>query len=212
MTGAFRDELRSSFARTVREWRPVAELLSLLRFGEKVVVGTVRTVVQRRFPLEEFVDQTWYAIRVCTLPALMVSIPFGVILALQVGVLAQAGGAVAFTGAGNTLAVVRQASPLITALMLSGVAGSAICADLGARKIREELDALEVMGISVVERLVLPRVLCHRHRRGAAQRRRHVLHDHDHAAGQRRRAGTSPPAPTSPRSAPSRGRPTCCSR
>ena len=43
-----------------------------------------------------------------------------------------------FTGAGNTLAVVRQASPIITALMLSGVAGSAICSDIGARKIREE--------------------------------------------------------------------------
>nr|WP_278259108.1 ABC transporter permease [Nocardioides convexus] len=64
----------------------------------------------------------------------------------------------AFTGAGNTLAVVRQASPLITALMLSGVAGSAICADLGSRRIREEIDAMEVMGLSVMERLVVPRM------------------------------------------------------
>ena len=111
------------------------------------------------FPFEELLLQTWYTIRVCTLPSLAVSIPFGVILALQVGVLAQEVGATAFTGAGNTLAVVRQAAPMITALMLAGVAGSAICADLGARKIREELDALEVMGISVTERLVLPRVL-----------------------------------------------------
>src|SRR3546814_6663172 len=85
--------------------------------------------------------------------------PFGIILALQVGVLAQEVGAVSFTGAGNTLAVVRQASPMITALMLAGVAGSAICADLGARKIREELDALEVMGISIVDRLLVPRML-----------------------------------------------------
>ena len=115
---------------------------------------------RRRFPFEELLLQTWYTIRVCTLPALMVSIPFGVILALQVGVLAQQVGAVSFTGAGNTLAVVRQASPIITALMLSGVAGSAICSDIGARKIREELDALEVMGISVTERLVLPRAPC----------------------------------------------------
>src|SRR5690606_24213377 len=82
-----------------------------------------------------------------------------IILALQVGVLAQEVGAVSFTGAGNTLAVVRQASPMITALMLAGVAGSAICADLGARKIREELDALEVMGISIVDRLLVPRML-----------------------------------------------------
>lgn len=119
----------------------------------------VTSIRRRRFPVEEVLTQTWYAIKVCTLPALAVCIPFGVILALQVGILAQQVGAASFTGAGNTLAVIRQAAPLITALMLSGVAGSAICADLGARKIREELDALEVMGISPVERLVMPRAI-----------------------------------------------------
>lgn len=128
-------------------------------FGRQVLTALVTSVVQRRLAVGELVEQTWYTTRVCTFPALAVSIPFGIILALQVGVMAQQVGAVAFTGAGNTLAVIRQASPIITALMLSGVAGSAICADLGARRIREELDAMEVMGISVVERLVVPRML-----------------------------------------------------
>ncbi|WP_121258866.1 MlaE family ABC transporter permease [Nocardioides ferulae] len=159
VVGAWRSEVRRGLLATVRDWRPLAELVALIRFGEQVLRGTVRSVAGRRFPVEELLVQTWYTIRVCTLPALAVSVPFGIILALQVGVLAQEVGAVAFTGAGNTLAVVRQASPMITALMLSGVAGSAICADLGARRIREELDALEVMGISVVERLVVPRML-----------------------------------------------------
>ncbi len=137
----------------VREARGVAHLLL------EVVLGTGRTIAQRRFPLEEYVRQTWFTIRVCTLPALAVSVPFGVILALQVGVLAQEVGATGFTGAGNTLAVVRQAAPLITALMLAGVAGSAICADLGSRRIRDEIDAMQVMGVRVEERLVLPRML-----------------------------------------------------
>ncbi|THV18743.1 ABC transporter permease [Nocardioides caeni] len=131
----------------------------MLQFARTVLAALVRSISARRFPLNETVVQTWYAIRVCTLPALAVSIPFGIILALQVGVLAQEVGAVAFTGAGNTLAVVRQASPIITALMLAGVAGSAICADLGSRKIREEIDAMEVMGLSVLERLVVPRTI-----------------------------------------------------
>ncbi len=139
--------------------RPLQETVGMARLLGRLAGDLVTSVARRRFPFEELLLQTWYTIRVCTLPALMVSIPFGVILALQVGVLAQQVGAVAFTGAGNTLAVVRQASPIITALMLSGVAGSAICSDIGARKIREELDALEVMGISVTERLVLPRAL-----------------------------------------------------
>jgi len=57
------------------------------------------------------------------------------------------------------LAVVREAGPIVTALIIAGAGGSAICADLGARKIREELDAMEVLGIDPVRRLVTPRVV-----------------------------------------------------
>ncbi|NYG60171.1 phospholipid/cholesterol/gamma-HCH transport system permease protein [Nocardioides daedukensis] len=155
----FKDGFGSGTKRIRETWKPLAAFVSLLRLGVQMLTATVRTILTKNFAFEEFIVQTWYTIRVCTLPALAVSMPFGIILALQVGVLAQEVGAVSFTGAGNTLAVVRQASPMITALMLAGVAGSAICADLGARKIREELDALEVMGISIVDRLLVPRML-----------------------------------------------------
>ena len=59
--------------------------------------------------------------------------------------------------AGNRL--LGQAAALVCALMMAGVAGSAICTDLGSRKIREEIDAMEVMGIDVIERLVAPRLV-----------------------------------------------------
>ncbi|WP_168929355.1 ABC transporter permease [Nocardioides sp. GY 10113] len=138
---------------------PLGAVAGMLSFGRRTFAATGRSIVTGRFPVAETVVQAWTAIKVCTLPALAVSVPFGIILALQVGVLSQEVGAVAFTGAGNTLAVVRQASPLITALMLAGVAGSAICADLGSRTIREEIDAMEVMGLPVIERLVVPRMV-----------------------------------------------------
>jgi phospholipid/cholesterol/gamma-HCH transport system permease protein len=54
---------------------------------------------------------------------------------------------------------VREASPLVTALLIAGAGGSAICADLGSRKIRDEIDAMEVLGVSPLQRLVVPRVL-----------------------------------------------------
>ena len=57
------------------------------------------------------------------------------------------------------LAVLREASPIVTALLIAGAGGSAICADLGARKIRDEIDAMEVLGINPIQRLVVPRVL-----------------------------------------------------
>ncbi|AXT83990.1 ABC transporter permease [Aeromicrobium sp. A1-2] len=137
----------------------IVDLLAPVWLAVEVLRSIPRSLLAGRFPFEEYLRQTWFTIKVCTLPSLAVSIPFGVILALQVGVLAQEVGASGFTGAGNTLAVVRQAAPMITALMLAGVAGSAICSELGSRRIREELDALEVMGVRVVERIVLPRVM-----------------------------------------------------
>jgi phospholipid/cholesterol/gamma-HCH transport system permease protein len=44
-------------------------------------------------------------------------------------------------------------------MCVAGIAGTAICADLGARKIREELDALAVLGTDIVKSLLVPRFL-----------------------------------------------------
>src|SRR5581483_3270712 len=83
----------------------------------------------------------------------------GAVISLQVGQLTGQLGAQSFAGATAVLATVREAAPIAAALIIAGAAGSAICADLGARKIREEIDALEVLGIDPVVRLVTPRVL-----------------------------------------------------
>jgi phospholipid/cholesterol/gamma-HCH transport system permease protein len=81
------------------------------------------------------------------------------VIALQLGSLVRQLGAQSFTGAASVLAVVREAGPIVTAIVIAGAGGSAICADLGARKIREELDAMQVLGIDPVQRLVVPRVI-----------------------------------------------------
>jgi phospholipid/cholesterol/gamma-HCH transport system permease protein len=57
------------------------------------------------------------------------------------------------------LASIREFAPLVTAVVVAGVAGTAITADLGSRKIREELDALQVLGVDPVKNLVVPRFL-----------------------------------------------------
>ncbi|NDU71254.1 ABC transporter permease [Actinomadura sp. DSM 109109] len=114
---------------------------------------------RRPFQLRELVQQFWFIASVSILPTALVSIPFGAVISLQVGSLAKQLGAQSLTGGASVLAVVQQASPLIVALLISGAAGSAICADLGSRTIREEMDAMEVMGVSPIQRLVVPRVL-----------------------------------------------------
>jgi len=45
------------------------------------------------------------------------------------------------------LAIVREASPIVCALLIAGAGGSAICADLGSRKIRDEIDAMEAADV-----------------------------------------------------------------
>jgi len=119
----------------------------------------LRQLVRHGLPIGEFFDQCWFLARVTTLPLILVSVPFGMVIALEVGDLLQQIGAQSQLGAAMVLAVVREEAPVATALLIAGAGGSAMCADLGSRKIRDELDAMEVMAISPIHRLVLPRLL-----------------------------------------------------
>jgi phospholipid/cholesterol/gamma-HCH transport system permease protein len=133
----------------------------LTRSGELFgfAIDVLRAVPRRPFQVREFIQQAWFISSVSILPAALVAIPFGAVIALQLGSLVRQLGAQSFTGAASVLAVVREAGPIVTALVIAGAGGSAICADLGARKIREELDAMQVLGIDPVQRLVVPRVV-----------------------------------------------------
>src|SRR5256714_2291290 len=122
-------------------------------------LDTLRMLFRRPFQFREFIDQSWFIASVTILPTMLVSIPFGAVIALQLGNLTRQLGAQSFTGSASVLAIVREASPIVVALLISGAGGSAICADLGSRKIREEIDAMEVLGVSPLARLVVPRVL-----------------------------------------------------
>src|SRR6185312_6007016 len=134
-----------------RPMKPVGEMFALF-------LDTLRALPKRPFQFQEFVDQAWFVASVTILPTMLVSIPFGAVIALQLGNLAAQIGAQSYTGAASVLAIVREAGPIVTALLIAGAGGSAICADLGSRKIRDEIDAMEVLGISPLQRLVVPRV------------------------------------------------------
>lgn len=106
----------------------------------------------------EYLDQCWFLAKVCSVPVVLISIPFGMVIALHVGSFNRQLGAEAATGAAMVLAIVRESAPLATALLISGAGGSAMTADIGSRKIRDEIAAMEVMAINPVHRLVTPRL------------------------------------------------------
>ncbi|MBC7276857.1 ABC transporter permease [Nocardioides sp.] len=138
-----------------RALKPIGTAGSLFAFA--LDVG--RAVFRRPFQFREFIQQAWFIASVTIVPTALVAIPFGAVIALQVGGLVAQFGAQSFVGSAAVLAVVQQAAPIATALLVAGAGGSAIAADLGARKIREELDAMMVLGIDPIQRLVVPRVL-----------------------------------------------------
>ncbi|MFI5501212.1 MlaE family ABC transporter permease [Nocardia asteroides] len=126
--------------------------------GRAAVVQLVLSIVHRRFPFQEFVRQCAFMANVSAVPTAFVAIPVAVVVSIQVGALVNQVGATTFIGAVAGLGIIRQGAPLVTSLMIAGAVGSAICADLGSRTIREEIDAMKVMGVDPVRRLVAPRL------------------------------------------------------
>jgi phospholipid/cholesterol/gamma-HCH transport system permease protein len=122
---------------------------------------TVSSALRPPYPYgEEFVAQFLFVLRLVWFPLLIttVAINYGA-PGLQAANFLRLFGATDRLGGFFVLAAIREIGPLITSIVLAGVAGTAITADLGARKIREELDALQVLGVDPIKNLVVPRFL-----------------------------------------------------
>ncbi|MBI2701453.1 MULTISPECIES: MlaE family ABC transporter permease [Mycobacterium] len=159
--------LRDDGVAAIREWgvgyvdrHPLASLRTV---GEQFVLG-IRTLqyffidlFTGRFQWQEFVRQGAFMAGTAVLPTILVSLPISVTLSIQFALLAGQVGATSLAGAASGLAVIRQGASLVAAVLMAAAVGSAITADLGSRTMREETDAMEVMGVSVIRRLVVPR-------------------------------------------------------
>jgi phospholipid/cholesterol/gamma-HCH transport system permease protein len=126
--------------------------------GVRAVQYLIVDIVTGRFAFREFVHQSMFMVKTSYVPTVAVAIPISATTSIQFGLLSGQVGATSLAGAASGLAVIRQAAPMVTAILLAAAVGSAICSDLGARTIREEVDAMEVMGVSVLRTLVVPRL------------------------------------------------------
>ena len=108
----------------------------------------------------EFVEQSWLVVKRAFIPLMLCTGVFAY------GAATITGGSMIATlattdrlGAFAIMASLRELAGWINGMVVAGVAGTAICADLGARKIRDELDALAVLGTDLTKTLVVPRFL-----------------------------------------------------
>jgi len=83
----------------------------------------------------------------------------GMVLALQTYYGFRRFSSEGLVGATVALSMTRELGPVLTALMVTGRAGSAMAAELGSMRVSEQIDALTVMALSPVKYLVVPRVL-----------------------------------------------------
>ncbi len=83
----------------------------------------------------------------------------GVVFAYLLGSQAQQYGANIFVVDGLLLAILREISPVIVAILVAGRTGAAITAQIGTMKITEEIDAITTLGLSPLTVLVIPRVI-----------------------------------------------------
>jgi phospholipid/cholesterol/gamma-HCH transport system permease protein len=144
-----------------RAFLPVKNLLE--QVGDMMVLTgkTIMSALRPPYPYgNEFVQQFLFALKLCWFPLLItsVAINYGT-PGVEAGNFLVILGAFDRLGGFFVLASIREFAHNVTAIIVAGVAGTAITADLGARKIREELDALQVLGVDPVKNLVVPRFL-----------------------------------------------------
>jgi phospholipid/cholesterol/gamma-HCH transport system permease protein len=151
-------------ARSVEERLPGLpgyDRVSSAGFIGRLLIRTVRTTFTPPFTwFDELLAECALTIRRCITP-LIISISFfafGIVSTLIAGLLG-ALGTIDRTGAGMISGWPREVAYWVTGMIFAGVVGSAITADLGARKIRDELDAMSVLGVDYVRALIVPRVL-----------------------------------------------------
>ncbi|TQK32063.1 ABC transporter permease [Arthrobacter sp. SLBN-53] len=141
---------------------PIAALETVgaqVALGVRVMQYTVLDGVRLRTDLVETLKQAAFMSATAFTPTVLVTIPICVTLSIQFALVAGQVGASSLAGAATGMVVIRQGAPLVASLLLATAVGSAVCADLGSRAIREEIEALQVMGIDPVRRLVVPRLV-----------------------------------------------------
>ena len=113
---------------------------------------------QTRGRWTEVVDITTEAAANAVPIVVVVGFLMGIIIAFEIGTLARQFGAAMFVVDGIGVAMLRELGPLMTAIVFAGRTGVTFSAEIGTRKINEEVNAITTFGLDPVEFLVLPRL------------------------------------------------------
>lgn len=148
--------LRFPFER-IGEW----VLRFLGQIGEVTLLAgkTVSWTFRRPFRLTLFLEQCEFCGVGSLFIVLLTGLFAGLVFALQSSFAFAKFNAEPLVGATVVISLCRELAPVLTGLMVTGRAGSAIATELGTMRVTEQIDALESLAVSPIQYLVVPRVL-----------------------------------------------------
>lgn len=138
--------------------KAVMELLEWIGSGVQMSLRTIRFFPSLPRHWKQLVEQCLF-MGYATVPLVAIlSVFIGAVLALQIGYSILDFGAKQYIGPIVGLSMVRELSPVMTAVMVTGRVGSAVTAELASMKVYQEVDALRTMNIPPERFLVMPRL------------------------------------------------------
>jgi phospholipid/cholesterol/gamma-HCH transport system permease protein len=123
-----------------------------------VFLGLALLKIVRPKQLSKVVQQVYYIGARSTLIIMLIGLFTGMVLGLQSYHALVKFGAQGALGTLVALSLVREMGPVLTAIMITARAGSAITAEIGIQRISEQIDALDTMRIDPLRYLISPRI------------------------------------------------------
>lgn len=138
--------------------KALTDLFEWIGSGVQMALRTLRYFPQLPRHWKQLIDQCLF-MGYATVPLVAIlSVFIGGVLALQIGYSILDFGAKQYIGTIVGLSMVRELSPVMTAVMVTGRVGSAVTAELASMKVYQEVDALRTMNIPPERFLVMPRL------------------------------------------------------
>lgn len=141
-------------------WQRLVTFQQYLAFVGRLTTEAIRITFRTKHFRWDSLASTIYRTGFQALPIIaLLSFMIGVVIAYQMGVQLRNYGANIFIVDLLGLSILREFGPLLTAIMIAGRTGSSFTAQLGIMKINQEIDALNTMGVTPGELLLLPRII-----------------------------------------------------
>ncbi|MCH1430829.1 MAG: MlaE family lipid ABC transporter permease subunit [Chlamydiales bacterium] len=134
---------------------------AIVAIGEfYLFIKAVLTLMFRRMPSFSLIIEHSYEIGVKSLPVVAITgFSTGLVLAVQSFYQLSDKGLAGATGLMVAKSMLIELGPILTAFMVTGRVGSAMCAELGSMKVTEQIDALRSMAVNPLRFLIVPRFI-----------------------------------------------------